>query len=108
MGTRFIGPLPTTGPWTAVGLSRTEFLTILGLSVVGFVVIGGPVWRQPQAGHFGRIVLSYGLIVPLVAVVLRREHPYPTGRVLAASALIALAKLIVTTLLLAAIALATR
>ena len=108
MGTRLIGPLPTTGPWTAVGLTRTEFFAILGLSVLAFVVIGGPVWRAPQGGHFGRIVLSYGLILPLVAAVLRRERPYPTGRVLAASALIALVKLIGTTLLLAAIALATR
>jgi hypothetical protein len=108
MRSRLVGPLPTTGPWTAVGLTRAEFFAILGLSVLGFVVIGGPVWRQPQGGHFGRIVLSYGLIVPLVAVVLRRERPYPTGRVVAASALIALVKLVVTTLLLAAITLATR
>ena len=94
MRTRLVGPLPTTGPWTAVGLTRAEFFAILGLSVLGFVVIGGPVWRQPHGSHFVRIVASYGLIVPIVALVLRREHPFPAGRVLAASALLALAKLV--------------
>jgi hypothetical protein len=104
MATRLIGPLPTTGPWTAVGLTRGWFFAILALSVLGFVAIGGPVWLHPREGHFVRITASYLMILPLVGLALRRERPFPLGRMLAASAMIALAKLIVTALLLAAIA----
>jgi len=108
MSSRLIGPFPVHGPWTAVGLTRGWFLAILGLSVLGFVVIGGPVWRHPREGHFLRIVASYTMILPLVGLALRNERPFPLGRFVAASALIGLVKLVVTALLLGGIALATR
>ena len=108
MRTSFVGPLPTRGPWTAVGLGRGQFFAILALSIACFAVAGGPIWRQPHGGHLGRILLSYAIIVPAVALALRREHPFPVARVVVASALIALMKLLATTLLLATIALATR
>ena len=103
-----IGPLPTHGPWTAVGMSRGWFFAVLGLSVLAFVLIGGPVWRHPHDGHLVRITVSYLMIVPLVGAALRRERPFPFGRLAVASAVIALMKLVLTALLLASVALATR
>ena len=56
---RLIGALPARGVWNAVGLGRGQFLAILALSVAGFVLIGGPVWRHVHDPHFVRIVASY-------------------------------------------------
>lgn len=91
-----------------MGLGRGQFFAIFALSVACFMVVGGPVWRQAHAGHFGRITVSYAVILPAVLFALRRERPFPVGRALAATALIALAKLVATALLLSAIVLATR
>ena len=108
MRTPFFGPLPSRGPWSAVGLTRLQFFVILGLSVACFMLIGGPVWRPARGEHFLRIGLSYALIPPAVALAFRHEHPFPIARTLAASAVIALVKLVVTALLLAAFTLAIR
>ena len=89
-------------------MSRGWFFAVLGLSVLGFVLIGGPVWRHPREGHLVRITASYLMIPPLVWAALRRERPFPLGRLAAASAVISLMKLVVTALLLGGIALATR
>jgi hypothetical protein len=107
-GARFIGPLPTRGPWTAVGLPRGSFLAILVLSVAAFALIGGPVWRDVHGDHFARIALSYALIVPLVGIAFRRVRPFPLGTAFAAVVLIALVKLVVTAALLALLAIAAR
>lgn len=104
----FVGPLPTHGPWTAVGLSRAQFALILGASIGVFLLLGGPVWTHLRGDHFARITVSYGLILPGVALAMRRRHPFPIGRALAASALIGLVKLVVTAALLAIIAIAVR
>ena len=103
-----VGPLPTRGPWSAVGLSRGWFLATLAIATGCFLLIGGPVWRNPHGDHFLRIVLSYAIIVPLVALAFVRRRPFPVGSVLAAIAVIALVKLVVTAGLLGAIALAGR
>jgi hypothetical protein len=84
------------------------FFAILGIAVLSFVVIGGPVWRDPHGDHFARIALSYAVIVPLVGLAFRRRRPFPTGQALAAIAVIALVKLVVTAALLAVVALASR
>ena len=105
MRTPLFGPLPTLGVWTAVGLTRGQFFAILGFSVACFALVGGPVWEHARGAHFVRITVSYGVILPAVALALSRERPFPTGRVFAASALIALAKLVVTALLLAGLVL---
>lgn len=103
MPSRLFGPLPTRGIWTAVGLSRGQFLAILTLSVACFAFIGGAVWVHPRGDHFLRIGLSYAVIVPAVAFAMRHERPFPLGRALVAIALIALIKLVVTALLLIAL-----
>jgi hypothetical protein len=104
----FVGPLPTRGPWTAVGLDRGWFFGILVIAVAGFAFIGGPVWRHPHADHFVRIALSYAVIVPLVGIAYGRRRPFPFGPALAAIGIIALVKLVITAALLAAIAMAAR
>jgi hypothetical protein len=101
--TRFFGPLPTRGPWTAVGLGAGGFFGILALAVLAFALVGGPVWADPRGAHFVRLAVSYALIPLAVAFVLRRERPFPLGRVVAASALLALVKLVLTALLLVAV-----
>jgi hypothetical protein len=108
MHTPLVGPLPTRGLWTAVGLRRGPFFTILAIAVLSFVVIGGPVWRDPHGDHLARVALSYVIIVPLVGFAFRRRRPFPTGQALAAIAVIALVKLVVTAVLLALVALASR
>ncbi len=102
----FFGALPARGIWTAVGLSRTQFLTILAASVVLFVVIGGPVWRHVRDPHFMRITVSYGVIPVGVLAALRRNGRPRLLTVIAASAVVALVKLVVTAALLIAFALA--
>jgi hypothetical protein len=101
-----VGPLPTRGPWTAVGLTRGQFLAVLGLSIACFALLGGPVWGHAHGEHFARIGVSYALIPVAVAWIVRRERPFPVGRWLAASAVIALVKLVATALLLVLVALA--
>jgi len=108
MRTPLVGPLPTQGLWTAVGLPRGRFLVILATAVLAFVLIGGPVWRDPHGDHLARIALSYAVIVPLVVLALRRQQPFPIGQAVAAIATIALVKLVVTALLLGLLALASR
>ena len=108
MRTPLVGPLPVRGPWTAVGLSRGPFLAILAVSIVAFVLIGGPVWRDVRGDHFERIALSYALIVPLVGLALRHRRPFPLGQAVAAIATIALVKLVATAVLLAVLALGSR
>jgi len=107
MRTPLVGPLPTHGPWTAVGLPRGQFVAILVIAVACFVVIGGPVWRDPHGDHFVRITLSYAVIVPLVGLAFRHQRPFPVGQAVAAIATIALVKLVVTALLLGLVALAS-
>ena len=108
MRTPLVGPLPTEGLWTAVGLRRGTFLGILAVAVGCFVLVGGPVWRDPHGDHFARITLSYAVIVPLVGLAFRRHRPFPIGQATAAIALIALVKLVVTAVLLALVTLASR
>jgi hypothetical protein len=94
--------------WTAVGLSRGAFFGVLALAVGCFLFVPEPVWVQPRAPHFARIVVSYAVILPAVVVGMWRERPFPVGRAIAATAVIALVKLVVTALLLVAIVAASR
>ncbi len=103
---RLFGPLPTHGVWTSLGLTRGQFLSILAISVALFVLIDGPVWRHVHDRHFGRIVLSYGFIVPAVAATLYRNGYLRLGPVCGASVVIALVKLVLTAGLLVTLALA--
>jgi hypothetical protein len=100
------GPLPTRGPWTAVGLERGQFLAILAASVALFVWIGGPLWMHLRSSHLDRIGWSYAAIPPLVATALVRNGRFGWLRMLEASALIALVKLVLTAVVLVGFAIA--
>ena len=89
-------PLPVRGPWTAVALSRGEFLGVLGASLVVFAVLGGPVWTHVRDAHFLRITVSYAVIPILVASVQWRSGSLRPGVFLGATALLAATKLVVT------------
>jgi hypothetical protein len=102
----FFGSLPERGLWTAVGLTRGQFATILGLSVALFVLVDGPLWAHLRDGHTTRIAVSYGVIPPAVALALHRNRSARLPLVLGASAVIALVKLLLTAALLVVIALA--
>ncbi len=102
----FIGGFPETGVWTAVGLSRAQFFTILTISVGLFLVVGGPVWLHVRDAHFMRITVSYAVIPLAVTVALSRRGVPRVWQVLAASGVLALVKLIVTAGLLIILALA--
>ena len=100
------GPLPERGIWTALALTRGQFLAILGLAVGLFLVVGGPLWSHLHDGHLKRIAVSYGVIPPAVILALVRNRAARTRAVLAASAVLALVKLVLTAGLLVAVALA--
>jgi hypothetical protein len=102
----FFGTLPERGPWTALGLTRGQFAAILGLSLLLFVFVGGPLWSHLRESHLTRITVSYGVIPPAVVVALRRNGSARPGLVLGASAAISLVKLVLTAALLVAVALA--
>jgi hypothetical protein len=102
----FFGPLPERGPWTAVGLTRGQFVGILALSVGLFLLAGGPLWQQVHAGHLGRIVASYAVIPPAAALALARNGRLHPLTLLAASVVLALLKLVLTAVLLVLFALA--
>lgn len=103
---RFIGPFPTRGPWTALGLSRSWFFTILMLSVLAFTFIEGPVWSHVHDSHFWRIGLSYTLIPIAVALAFGRSWRARLGQLVAAVGVIALLKLVLTAAMLAMIEMA--
>jgi hypothetical protein len=102
---RFFGPLPERGPWTAVGLTRAQFAGILGLSILLFLLVDGPVWEHVRDRHFRRITISYAAIPLAVAWALARNGSLRPHLVLGASAVIALLKLVLTAGLLIALAL---
>ena len=102
----FLGGLPELGIWTALALTRGQFLTILTLSVVLFVFVDGPVWQHLRASHFLRISVSYGVIPFAVAGALFHNRQARPLLVLGASAVLALIKLVLTAGVLIAIALA--
>jgi hypothetical protein len=104
--TSFFGGLPERGPWTAVGLSRAQFLAILALSVGLFVFVGGPVWAHVHDRHFARIAISYGVIPVAVVGALHRNGTARPALVAGATLVIALVKLILTAALLVVLALA--
>jgi hypothetical protein len=103
---RFIGGLPETGVWTAVGLSRAQFFAILTISVGLFLVVGGPIWLHVRDPHFTRIVVSYAVIPIAVTLALAQRGVPRLWQVLAASGVLALVKLVVTAGLLIVLALA--
>jgi len=94
------GPLPTRGIWTALDLTRGQFLTILALSVILFLFIGGPLWTHARASHFWRINLSYAIIPLAVAAAFYRNGRARLVPIMVASVGIALVKLVLTALLL--------
>jgi hypothetical protein len=100
----FFGSLPQHGPWTGVGLTRGQFVAILGLSVALFVFVGGPVWTHLRDSHAIRIAVSYGIILPAVVLALRRNGSATVPLVVGASGLIAAVKLLLTAALLVAVA----
>jgi hypothetical protein len=103
---RLFGPLPVRGLWTALGLTRAQFIGILLLSVALFVFVDGPLWAHLRDGHLTRIGVSYGIIVPAVAAALYRNRSLRPVLLLTAITVIALVKLLLTAGLLVAIALA--
>jgi hypothetical protein len=100
------GPLPTRGVWTALDLTRNQFLLILLLSVVLFLFIGGPLWLHTRESHFWRINLSYAVIPFAVAAAFYRNGRVRFVPIVVASGVIALVKLVVTAVLLVLIGVA--
>ncbi len=100
------GPLPTHGVWTALELTRSQFLFILVLSVVLFLFISGPLWAHARDSHFWRINLSYAIIPIAVAAALYRNCKMRLVPIVVASLVISLVKLVVTAVLLVVIGLA--
>jgi hypothetical protein len=104
---RLVSRLPEHGIWTAVGLTRDQFLVIVALATFLFVCIGGPVWRHLRESHFDRIAVSYLVIPVLVGGALYRNGRLRLLLLLEATFVVAVVKLVVTAALLIMVALAT-
>ncbi len=100
------GPLPTRGIWTALALTRGQFVVILAASVALFAFIDGPLWLHVHSSHFMRIALSYMAIPIAVTGALLRNRKFRLLTVVVATAVLSLIKLVVTALLLVVIGMA--
>ena len=89
-------PLPVDGVWTSVGLSRGQFFLILVASSLLFLLWGEPLWKDPRGAHLGRLVASYAFIPVACAAALAWNRKLTIPTLSAASAVIALLKLLVT------------
>jgi hypothetical protein len=95
----FFGSFPTRGVWTALGLSRAQFLLIIAVSVVAFLFVDGPLWRQLEGNHFRRIVLSY-LTIPAMIVAIQLLHrEFSLSTLLGGTIVIGVIKLLLTALI---------
>ena len=104
--TALFGPLPARGIWTALDLTRGQFLLILALSVVLFLFIGGPLWAHARDSHFWRIGLTYAIIPLAVGAALYRNGKARPMLILVATVVISLIKLVLTAALLVVIGVA--
>jgi hypothetical protein len=102
----FVAPLPATGPWTHLGISRAAFFAVLLGSILTFLLVPSPLWTHLRDGHFTRLAVSYAVIPAAVAVLLAREGRLAVGLLLRGTLVLALLKLVLTTMLMMAIALA--
>ncbi len=79
--------------------------SVVLVSSLVFLFWGGPLWRAPRgASHLSRIVVSYALAVPLVALVLTVGRRFAWSRLLSGVAIVWSAKLVITASLYAYIA----
>jgi hypothetical protein len=103
---RLLGSFPKDGIWTSVGMTRGQFLGVIAVSTALFVLIDGPVWRHLRDSHLSRIMWSYAMIPPAVAVALYLNRKPRLGLLVAASVVIGLVKLVLTAVILVLIGLA--
>ncbi len=94
--TPLFAPLPVDGPWTALHLTRGQFLAILLGATLVYVFTGGPLWAHLRENDFLRIVVSYAVIPLAVALALHRNGHLRLAAWLAASGVIAGLKLLLT------------
>ena len=93
---RFIAPLPASGPWTTVGLSRGQFFGILIGACLIYLFLGGPLWLHLRQNDFVRIAVSYIVIPIAVAIAQRHAGTLRFSTWFAGSGIIAALKLLVT------------
>ncbi len=93
---RLFAPFPETGPWSALGLTRGQFLGILALSVAVFLLWGGALWSHLGGREFGRLAASYAVIPIAVAAALYRNSRLRWPLLLAGSGVIGILKLVAT------------
>jgi hypothetical protein len=103
---RLLGSCPKDGIWTAVGMSRGQFLGVIALSTALFMFIDGPVWQHLRDSHLSRIIWSYMMIPPAVAGALYLNGKRSLGLLVAASVVVGLVKLVLTAVILVLIGLA--
>lgn len=92
-------PLPVNGPWSALHLTRAQFLLILLGATLVYVFTGGPLWSHLRENDFVRILISYAVIPVAVAAALQRNGHLRFTLWLAASGVIAALKLLLTAVL---------
>lgn len=99
-GGRFFGSFPVDGVWSSVGLTRGQFLWVIGLSTLLFLYIEGPLWDHLRDSHLARIAYSYAFIPPAVGVALGYNGQLRWTLLAAATVVIGLVKLLLTAVML--------
>jgi hypothetical protein len=95
-------PQATPGSKSPLGvhISISSLTIVLVLSTAVFIAWDGLLWRAPEgATHTGRIVASYLVVVPLVALVLLWRRGFGVVPMVTGVALVWGAKLVITSLL---------
>lgn len=92
-----VGEPPKGRGFLGCGLSGAVLATILTITVVLFLFIGGPLWSaRPGASHMGRIVWSYLAVVPLVAAAFLVARRWSWVQYASAVGIVLAGKLIIT------------
>lgn len=102
---RLFAPLPERGIWSPLDLTRNQFVAILAASVLVFFFAGGSLRQHAHESHLWRLSASYLLIPPAVAWAQWRNGKLSWVRWLAAGAVLALIKLVLTAIVLVAVGL---
>jgi hypothetical protein len=90
-------PAPRKPEQLGTGLPTGPLAAVLLVSLAVFAIYDGPLWSAPpDASHVGRIVVSYLVVLPLLALALAWKRRLTLTTCLTATALVWSVKLLVT------------
>lgn len=90
---------PNSSGALGTGLSAPVLAALFGISVLAFLLWDGPLWLAPvDRTHTGRLALSYGIVMPGVALAQALARSFSWSRWISAVGVVWGAKMLVTAL----------